>query len=48
MKVFEDGQGPVDPKVIALQMVTELFDYEEVKNSENYIVKHYKDSFYSG
>jgi len=48
MKVFEDGQGPSDPKVMALKMVTEIFDYEEIKTSDTYIVKHYKDSFYSG
>ena len=48
MKVFEDGSGPTDPKVLALKMITELFNHEEMKESENYIVKHYKDSFYSG
>lgn len=29
-------------------MVTKLFDYHEIKKSENFCVKDYKDSYYVG
>ena len=37
-----------DERVLSLVMVSDLFNYEELKQSANFVVKTYKDSYYVG
>ncbi len=43
-KVFSS----VDPRVKGLKQVSDLFDLDDLIQSENFVVKDYKDSFYAG
>lgn len=47
-KVFDNGAEVKDERVKNIKMVTDLFNYEEIQESENYVTKTFKDSIYSG
>ena len=42
------AQGLLDVRVKDLKMVTDLFSWEQLQQSERFVVKTYKDSFYAG